>query len=102
AVARTPITVTMITQRCMRHLLREDRNGWEYSKFAIAQLATCTKTAPSCTRAGKHATRTAGLLTLAPDVTSQRQACHGHVTTVPSRSPSPSGPPRWLHVLSVA
>src|SRR5262249_12881970 len=78
------------------------RNGGEYSKIVSLQPARCTNTAPSCTRARKHATRTAGLFTLAPDVTSHRQACHGHETTVPSRSPSPSGPPRWPHVLSIA
>src|SRR6267378_926717 len=94
---------------CIGHLLG---GGWMENGESIppivaarrpdAQPPRCTKTAPACTRAGKHATRTAGLLTLAPEVTSQRHACQGHATTVPSRSPSPSGPPRWLHVLSMA
>ena len=51
---------------------------------------------------GKHGTRTAGLLALAPLLTSQRQPCQGQTTTVPSRSPSPSGPPRCGHPLSTA
>src|SRR5579863_8616323 len=38
----------------------------------------------------------------APVVMSYSHPCHGHVTVVPSSSPSPSGPPRCLQVLSIA
>src|SRR5207248_2177796 len=36
----------------------------------------------------------AGLFTHPPVVTSYCQPCHGQVTTCPTRSPSPRGPPR--------
>src|SRR5213596_471086 len=41
-------------------------------------------------------------MVLQPVVTSYCQPCHGQVTIAPSSSPSPSGPPRWRHVLSIA
>src|SRR5690242_8204053 len=47
-------------------------------------------------------TQADGLLTETPVFTLNCQECHGHVTTSPSNSPSPSGPPRWTHVLSTA
>src|SRR5207244_10328096 len=37
----------------------------------------------------------------APVFTLYCQPCHGQVTTSPSSSPSPSGPPRWRQVLSM-
>ena len=37
-----------------------------------------------------------------PVMTSKLQRCHGHVTSLPMRSPSASGPPRCGQVLSVA
>src|SRR5437899_11010106 len=39
---------------------------------------------------------------LRPVVTSYCQPCQGQVTIAPSSSPSPSGPPRWIQVLSIA
>src|SRR5213593_1491332 len=41
-------------------------------------------------------------MVLQPVVTSYCQPCHGQVTIAPSSSPSPSGPPRWRQVLSIA
>src|SRR6185295_1208378 len=61
-----------------------------------------TYTSPSTTAAGKHPILTAGLLALAPVVTSHRHPCHGQIARRPSRSPSPIGPPRWGQVLSMA
>src|SRR5881296_2238514 len=45
---------------------------------------------------------TAGLRGLTPVQTSNSQPCQGQVTTVPLRTPSPSGPPRWGQVFSTA
>src|SRR5882724_1382086 len=58
----------------------------------------------SSPRASKReqSTPTAGFWLILPVVTSYCHPCHGHVTTLPSITPCPSGPPRCRQVLLMA
>src|SRR5882724_686157 len=58
----------------------------------------------SSPRASKReqSTPTAGFWLILPVVTSYCHPCHGHVTTLPSITPCPSGPPRCKQVLLMA
>src|SRR6266545_1733786 len=53
-----------------------------------------TRTSSPSIRTSNVRRRAAGLIVLAPVRTSYSHPCTGHVTTGPSSSPSPTGPPR--------
>src|SRR6266581_3752902 len=53
-----------------------------------------TRTSSPSIRTSNVRSRAAGLIVLAPVRTSYSHPCTGHVTTDPSSSPSPTGPPR--------
>src|SRR3989338_1683557 len=72
-------------------------------KHANAQ--TCqreTKRSSPSTFTSNFWTLIDGSIAHSPVFTSYSQPCQGQLTVVPARLPSPSGPPRCLHVLSIA
>src|SRR5256885_11144156 len=85
-------------------VLRFTRRGVLRWRTVSTRLScqTSTFTSVPSTFTSYRSTLAAGFATQAPVVTSYCQPCQGQVTTDPSSSPSPSGPPRWMQVLSIA
>src|SRR3972149_2581631 len=67
------------------------RTRWALRTFGPQAGATRTRSPSTFT--GYVLRQATGFRTFAPVRTSYCQPCHGHVTTLPSRSPSPPGPP---------